>query len=36
VREPLSLAPGKYVVKALLHVAGTGAVGFARQELVVP
>ena len=36
VREPLSLAPGKYVVKALLHVAGTGAVGFARTDLVVP
>ena len=36
VRESISLPPGRYVVKALLHVAGTQSVGFARGELVVP
>ena len=36
VRESMSLPPGRYTVKALLHVAGTQSVGFARGELVVP
>jgi VWFA-related protein len=36
VREKTKLPPGRYVVKALLHVAGTQSVGFARGELVVP
>ncbi|HEY6138263.1 MAG TPA: VWA domain-containing protein [Thermoanaerobaculia bacterium] len=36
VREGVSLPPGRYVVKALLHVAGTQSVGFARSELLVP
>jgi hypothetical protein len=30
VRESISLPPGRYVVKALLHVAGTPSVGFAQ------
>jgi VWFA-related protein len=36
VREKTALSPGKYVVKALLHVAGTQSAGFARGELIVP
>jgi VWFA-related protein len=36
VREHAKLPPGRYVVKALLHVAGTQSVGFARGEMVVP
>lgn len=36
VREAVSLPKGRYVVKALMHVAGTQSVGFARSELVVP
>jgi VWFA-related protein len=36
VRETIHLPPGRYTVKALMHVAGTGAVGFAKSELVVP
>ncbi|HEV2718460.1 MAG TPA: hypothetical protein VG323_00460, partial [Thermoanaerobaculia bacterium] len=36
VRERIKLPPGKYVVKALMHVAGTQSAGFARAELVVP
>lgn len=36
VREGVSLPPGKYVVKALLHVAGTQSTGFARADLIVP
>jgi VWFA-related protein len=36
VREKTKLPPGKYVVKALLHVAGTQSAGFARAELIVP
>jgi VWFA-related protein len=36
VRETAKLPPGRYVVKALMHVAGTQAVGFARSEMVVP
>src|ERR1051326_5970481 len=36
VREAVSLPKGRYVVKALMHVAGTQSVGFARSDLVVP
>ena len=36
VREAVSLPRGRYVVKALMHVAGTQSVGFARSELVIP
>jgi len=36
VREKVKLPPGKYVVKALMHVAGTQSLGFARAELVIP
>src|ERR1051326_4858912 len=36
VREAVSLPKGRYVVKALMHVAGTQSVGFARGGLVVP
>ncbi len=36
MRERIKLPPGKYVVKALLYVAGTQSAGFARAELVVP
>ncbi len=35
IREPFSLPPGKYVVKALLRVAGTSSLGFTRRELTV-
>jgi len=36
VREKTKLPPGRYVVKALMHVAGTQSVGFARADLIVP
>jgi len=36
MRQELVLAPGRYVVKALVRIAGTDRVGFRRAEVVVP
>ena len=36
MRQDLALAPGRYVVKALVRIAGTDRVGFDRAELAVP
>jgi hypothetical protein len=36
MRQDLELAPGRYVVKALVRIAGTDRVGFQRAGLVVP
>jgi hypothetical protein len=35
MRQDLALKPGRYVVKALVRIAGTDRVGFQRAELVV-
>jgi hypothetical protein len=36
MRQDLALQPGRYVVKALVRIAGTDRVGFRRAELTVP
>lgn len=36
LRQDLALAPGRYVVKVLVRIAGTERVGFQRAELLVP
>jgi hypothetical protein len=35
VRETFPLPPGKYAAKALLHIAGTTSLGFARKDFTV-
>lgn len=36
MRQELVLEPGRYVVKALVRIAGTDRVGFRRAEVIVP